>query len=166
MHPGPQLPEGLRDRWRASSVESVWLRPSDWYHPAVDLLVEAVLADVDPCAAAELRAVLDKVNALYASDGYPLGRAYVPAQIMQGGTLIVRVVEGYVGNVVVQADKDKTKAVVEAIAARLTREKPLTTKTLQRYMLLIQDIPGITVGSQFQSMDPETGATRLKVTQR
>ena len=53
MRPGPQLPEGLRDRWRASSVESVWLRPSDWYHPAVDLLVEAVLADVDPCAAAE-----------------------------------------------------------------------------------------------------------------
>ena len=51
--PLPHLPEGLRDRWRASSVESVWLRPSDWYHPAVDVLVEAVLQDADPCAAAE-----------------------------------------------------------------------------------------------------------------
>lgn len=47
------LPEGLRDRWRATSVESVWLRPSDWYHPAVDTLVESVLRDDDPCAAAE-----------------------------------------------------------------------------------------------------------------
>lgn len=47
------LPEGLRDRWRASSVESVWLRPSDWYHPAVDALVEAVLQDADPCESAE-----------------------------------------------------------------------------------------------------------------
>lgn len=47
------LPEGLRDRWRASSVESVWLRPSDWYHPAVDVLVDAVLADTDPRSAAE-----------------------------------------------------------------------------------------------------------------
>ncbi len=53
MRPGSPLPEGLRDRWRASSVESIWLRPSDWYHPAVDVLVEAVLRDADPCAAAE-----------------------------------------------------------------------------------------------------------------
>ena len=51
--PLAHLPERLRDRWRASSVESVWLRPSDWYHPAVDVLVEAVLHDADPCAAAE-----------------------------------------------------------------------------------------------------------------
>lgn len=49
----PHVPEGLRDRWRANSVESVWLRPSDWYHPAVDVLVDAVLRDADPCAAAE-----------------------------------------------------------------------------------------------------------------
>jgi hypothetical protein len=53
LGPTAHLPQGLRDRWRASSVESVWLRPSDWYHPAVDLLVEAVLHDADPCAAAE-----------------------------------------------------------------------------------------------------------------
>lgn len=53
LGPIPHLPEGLRDRWRASSVESVWLRPSDWYHPAVDVLVDAVLADTDPRGAAE-----------------------------------------------------------------------------------------------------------------
>ncbi len=47
------LPEGLRDRWRASSVESAWLRPSDWYHPAVDALVASLLHDCDPCPAAE-----------------------------------------------------------------------------------------------------------------
>ncbi|MBO3083047.1 hypothetical protein [Cellulomonas fengjieae] len=33
----------LRDRWRDESVRSVWLRPSDWYHPAVDALAEALL---------------------------------------------------------------------------------------------------------------------------
>lgn len=112
----------------------------------------------------ELKAVLDKVNALYGAAGYPLGRAFIPAQIMQGGTLIVRVVEGYISNVVVQADNDSTKAVVEKFAAHLTGEKPLTAKTLQRYMLLIQDIPGITVGSRFDAMDPQTGATTLLIT--
>ena len=32
----------LREQWRAETVESVWLRPGDWYHPAVDALTEAL----------------------------------------------------------------------------------------------------------------------------
>jgi hypothetical protein len=45
IHRPAGSPSDVRDRWRASSVASVWLRPADWYHPAVDALVEAVLAD-------------------------------------------------------------------------------------------------------------------------
>jgi hypothetical protein len=83
LGPIPPLPEGLRDRWRASSVESVWLRPSDWYHPAVDVLAEAVLHDADPCAAAEelgrargydgvgITESLDDLACLYRSTGVP-----------------------------------------------------------------------------------------------
>ena len=79
----PHLPEGLRDRWRATSVESVWLRPSDWYHPAVDVLVDAVLRDADPCAAAEelgrargydgvgIVETLDDLACLYRTAGVP-----------------------------------------------------------------------------------------------
>jgi hypothetical protein len=52
-HRSAGSPPDVRDRWRASSVASVWLRPADWYHPAVDALVEAVLADDDACPAAE-----------------------------------------------------------------------------------------------------------------
>lgn len=45
----------LRERWRHESLGSVWLRPADWYHPAVDDLAGAVLDDRDPTtAAAEL----------------------------------------------------------------------------------------------------------------
>ncbi|GEA86706.1 hypothetical protein CCE01nite_06550 [Cellulomonas cellasea] len=47
------VPPALRERWRSQSAESVWLRPADWYHPAVDAVVEAVLAGRDPSAAAE-----------------------------------------------------------------------------------------------------------------
>lgn len=49
---GRALPEGLRERWRQRSVGSVWRRPSDWYHPAVDALAGAVLHDEDPAAPA------------------------------------------------------------------------------------------------------------------
>ncbi|WP_159798505.1 nucleotidyl cyclase domain-containing protein [Puerhibacterium puerhi] len=44
---------GLRERWRAASLGGVWLRPGDWYHPAVDALVEAVGDDRCPAAAAQ-----------------------------------------------------------------------------------------------------------------
>ena len=49
---GHALPQGLRERWREESVASVWRRPSDWYHPAVDALAVAVLADCDVSTAA------------------------------------------------------------------------------------------------------------------
>lgn len=47
------LPAALRERWRDESARSVWLRPSDWYHPAVDALATALLAAGDAVAAAD-----------------------------------------------------------------------------------------------------------------
>lgn len=43
----------LLERWRDESVASVWRRPSDWYHPAVDELAVAILLrnDAQPAAA-------------------------------------------------------------------------------------------------------------------
>jgi len=45
-------PNALVEEWRAMSVESVWLRPGDWYTPAVDALAEAVQAGLDTAPAA------------------------------------------------------------------------------------------------------------------
>ncbi|MFI2753756.1 hypothetical protein ACGIF2_10010 [Cellulomonas sp. P22] len=41
----------LRERWREQSVGSVWLRASDWYHPAVDDVIGVVIAQQDAEAA-------------------------------------------------------------------------------------------------------------------
>ncbi len=46
-------PAGLRDRWRAASLDSVWLRPGDWYHPAVEPLARAVATGAAALEAAE-----------------------------------------------------------------------------------------------------------------
>jgi hypothetical protein len=42
----------LRELWRDASLQSVWLRPGDWFHPAVDALCEAVVGGGDPTGAA------------------------------------------------------------------------------------------------------------------
>ena len=79
--PDTPLPDGLRDTWRQTSLASVWLRPADWYHPAVDGLAEAVLSGSDPVAPAHdlghARAIdgvgvgeaLDDLACLYRSTG-------------------------------------------------------------------------------------------------
>ncbi|WP_029289222.1 hypothetical protein, partial [Cellulomonas sp. HZM] len=46
------LPRELAARWRALSTESVWLRASDWHHPAVDAMAKAVVAGQDLAAPA------------------------------------------------------------------------------------------------------------------
>jgi len=49
----PSQPSRLLERWRDESVASVWRRPSDWYHPAVDELAMALLLhdEAEPAAA-------------------------------------------------------------------------------------------------------------------
>jgi len=43
----------LRDRWRDESLAAVWLHDGDWYHPAVDALVEGIVEQRDVTGAAE-----------------------------------------------------------------------------------------------------------------
>ncbi|MGN8244081.1 hypothetical protein ACTHAM_000980 [Cellulomonas soli] len=78
---GPLLPDALRELWRHESTTSTWLRPSDWYHPAVDGLASAVLEQRDPTGAAHglgharghdgvgITEALDDLACLYRSTG-------------------------------------------------------------------------------------------------
>ncbi|SDS10008.1 hypothetical protein SAMN04489860_0794 [Paraoerskovia marina] len=45
--------ERVREHWRRQSLSTVWLRPGDWHHPAVDALAEALADGRDTSAAAE-----------------------------------------------------------------------------------------------------------------
>lgn len=114
--------------------------------------------------AADLRSALDKANALYADAGYALGRAYIPVQVLQGGTLIIRVVEGFVGEIQINAADPAVRRMVEGYSRRIVAEKPLRAATLERYLLLISDIPGVRLGGQLQSMNVYTGAATLALT--
>ncbi|WP_152650201.1 hypothetical protein [Demequina aestuarii] len=49
--PVPGAP-ALLQRWESASIDSVWLRPGDWYTPATEALVEALEARLDTAPAA------------------------------------------------------------------------------------------------------------------
>lgn len=49
---GREAAGALLEQWRRASIETVWLRPGDWYTPAADALVEAIEAGLDTAPAA------------------------------------------------------------------------------------------------------------------
>ncbi len=49
---GSHAPSTLVEEWRAASVQNVWLRPGDWYTPAVDALAEAIEGGLDTAPSA------------------------------------------------------------------------------------------------------------------
>jgi len=50
--PGRPASDLLLRQWESASVDSVWLRPGDWYTPAAEALVEALEARLDTAPAA------------------------------------------------------------------------------------------------------------------
>jgi hypothetical protein len=77
----PHATGALLERWRLGSLDVAWARPSDWYDPAVDALVEAVAEFRDAAPAADrlgraraavgvgLSEALDDLAALYVAAG-------------------------------------------------------------------------------------------------
>lgn len=153
------LPDGTEKilDFRISSVRIVGatvINPQVLAAPFADLLNR-------PVTAGELRAALDRVNAIYSEEGYALGRAFIPVQVVQGGTLIVRVVEGYIGEIRITTEDAAVRRMVEEFSRRIVAEMPLRQETLERYLLLISDIPEVTLDGRLQSMDIYSGAATL-----
>ncbi len=84
--------------------------------------------------------VADAITTQYRSRGYVLSRAVVPAQRISNGEVGITVVEGFIHQVIIDGP---TTAVLQAYADRIVQSRPLTSRDLQRFLLLINDLPGI-----------------------
>jgi len=91
----------------------------------------------------ELNAIASAITAKYRQDGYILSRAVISPQNVSGGRLNLTVNEGAVTNVVYQNVSENRKSLIEGFAANITAKRPLDMKTLERNLLLIDDLPGV-----------------------
>jgi hemolysin activation/secretion protein len=98
----------------------------------------------------------------YADAGYELVSVQVPDQTYAGGKAVIVVTEGHVGAITIEgntADSDIT--LLKNYAARIVADRPLHKATLERYILLMNDIPGLKVGSRFEALAGDPGGVRL-----
>lgn len=92
---------------------------------------------------ADLESVAHEITLKYRSSGYVLSRAIIPAQTVKDGTVSIQVIEGYVGHVTPVGYVQGSGPLVNKYGQKIAQSKPLNVKTLERYALLANDIPGM-----------------------
>ena len=111
---------------------------------------------------AEVQEIAERITKKYQDAGYVLSRAIVPPQKVVGGLLTVRVVEGYVARVSFEGLESQADLLAE-YARNMTAVRPTTLAALERNLLLVNDLPGITVrASALQKIDDD-GAYQINV---
>ncbi len=90
--------------------------------------------------------ITDALAAAYATHDIAIFTIAVPNQTFEGGVMHVQALEGHIDAVqVTGAEGPRQRRLIDRYLARLTAERPLRQSTLQRYVSLMRDIPGLEV---------------------
>jgi hemolysin activation/secretion protein len=95
----------------------------------------------------------------YRADGYPLVR--VDTRLDRAGALRFVVTEGRIVEVKLDGDIGPVGTKVLGYLNHLTEKTAIDVATLERYLLLAQDIPGVAVQSVLRPSDTDPGALTL-----
>lgn len=140
------------------TIDGVTALPVDGFSPLYNARVGQTVT------LAEVYQWADGITRAYRDAGYVLSRAVVPAQKISGGAVRIAVVEGYIDQVTVQGDSSPK---LIAYGEQLKQSRPLKAEDLERYLLLANELPGVTVRSVLQpSTTPGASALVLIATEK
>jgi len=115
-----------------------------------------------------LKSVYDlaqRITAKYGNDGYVLSRAIVPPQQLnpKGAVVRIQIVEGYIDKVEWPPQLSRYRDFFTAYAAKITAQRPINVRTIERYMLLAGDLPGLKFSTTLRPSEGQLGAATLVV---
>lgn len=116
---------------------------------------------------ADLYGIAADLTAKYRNEGFILTQIVVPPQTIEGGEARLQVVEGYIDQVTVQGDESresKALGLMRRYASQITKgDKALNSRDLERALLLINDLPGVSARSVIAPSPTKTGAADLTI---
>lgn len=95
----------------------------------------------------ELYGIANHLTARYHRDGYLLSQAFVPQQTITNGEVQIWVTEGAIKTFHVTGSDYDSSGMMEKYVQRIMASRPLHRSVLERNLLLINDLPGITAQS-------------------
>jgi hemolysin activation/secretion protein len=106
-----------------------------------------------------------RITAKYGSDGYALSRAIVPPQKLSpnGSVPCLEVVEGYIDSVEWPAAVARYRDFFSDYTAKITAQRPTNVHTIERYLLLASDLPGLHFSASLKPSKTNPGASTLVV---
>lgn len=110
----------------------------------------------------EVYEILQRITKLYRDEGYFLTRAVAPEQQIVAGVLRVRVIEGHIVRFSVTGDESQ-RGVLERYAQAALHERPARLDTVERSLLLMNDIPGVSVTPSLKAVRDDAGEYELSV---
>lgn len=110
---------------------------------------------------AELQEMANRITEHYRRAGYLVARAYLPEQNIRAGEIEVAVIEGHYGKVTIE-NKARIARFPLGVLDPLQPGKIVREDELERGLLLVNDLPGVTAGARLQP-GATTGQTDLTV---
>jgi hemolysin activation/secretion protein len=113
---------------------------------------------------ADVYNIAEALTVKYRNDGFILTQVVVPPQTIDGGNIKLRVVEGFIDRVSVEgASDDKSLILVRQYAEKIQNGGPVNAKALERSLLLINDLPGVSARSVLSPSKTKTGGADLTI---
>ncbi|MET3438036.1 POTRA domain-containing protein [Sphingomonas sp. 1185] len=157
----PEAAAATRFVWKDVRIEGATVIPvarlmREWKHaPGEEVSVEDVFR------------FANAVTRLYAKKGYAISFGVVPEQQIKDGVVTLRVVEGFVSRIDFTGAKLPSgllgRGPVADIAERIRQSRPLRNADLERYLLLINDVPGVTARATLSPAPDVVGGSILTI---
>jgi hemolysin activation/secretion protein len=109
--------------------------------------------------------IAQRITGLYGHDGYVLTRAIVPPQELtpRGAVIHIQVIEGYIDDVVWPKELSSYRDFFSYYTARIVADRPANIRTLERYLLLAGDLPGLKFKNSLKPSATKPGAATMVV---
>ncbi len=114
---------------------------------------------------AELVELANALTVRYRDAGFILAQVVVPEQRIDPVDAVVRLqaFEGFIDEVRFSGDVGSDGARLDALANAIQGKRPLTALTLERYLLLLNDIPGLRAATTITPSLTQAGAADLEI---
>ena len=114
---------------------------------------------------AAVYALAQAITTKYGNEGYVLSRAVVPPQQLdpKGAIVQIEVVEGYIDKVAWPPQLSRYHDFFTDYAAKITAQRPANIRTIERYLLLAGDLPGLKFKTSLRPSKHNVGAATLVV---
>ena len=109
----------------------------------------------------DIYAIAQKITNKYRNDGYLLSKANVPPQKINNGVVYLEIIEGYIDKIKIQGPVRGPLKLINQYRKNILKSRPLRAHDLERYLLLIDDLPGITAKSVLKPSEDKPSATTL-----